>query len=279
MFGDIDHPAIGWLLIDEAGQAPPQACVGALWRSRRAIVVGDPLQLEPVVTIPHSVEATLAARCGHVDETFYPTRTSAQRLADRQMVMGTTIGANPKDAVWVGAPLRVHRRCDNPMFTISNVIAYGGLMVHQKKPLNLNLPTSQWVDVPSNGTSDGHWLPAEEAALDWLLTELRRSQSAANLDIFLVSPFRDVVANLGRYGWRFGLNPKMVGTVHTTQGKEAPVVILVLGGGTSGARSWAASSSNLLNVAVSRAKSRLYVIGDKADWGQRRFFDEMARRM
>lgn len=60
-----------------------------------------------------------------------------------------------------------------------------------------------------------------------------------------------------------------VGTIHTVQGREADSVILVLGApnmGHHGARSWAAETPNILNVAVSRAKQNLYVIGSRGAW-------------
>lgn len=62
-----------------------------------------------------------------------------------------------------------------------------------------------------------------------------------------------------------------VGTVHTFQGKEAETVIFLLGAPNSnqyGARNWAASSVNLLNVAVSRAKRNFYIVGNKALWAE-----------
>jgi superfamily I DNA and/or RNA helicase len=63
------------------------------------------------------------------------------------------------------------------------------------------------------------------------------------------------------------------------QGKEAACVVLVLGGNADpqrpGAREWAVSKPNLLNVAVTRAKQRLYVIGDRVDWSKRRYFTEI----
>jgi hypothetical protein len=277
LFGELGPSSIGWLLIDEAGQAPPQAAAGSIWRAARTVVVGDPLQLEPVVTLPRSVEASLAACHGGIGTQWLPTRTSVQALADRSTSIGTIVGKG-EDAIWVGAPLRVHRRCDNPMFSISNAIAYDGLMVHQKKPASVEWPKSAWLDVPQ-GPSDGNWLPAEGEALRELLSQLIQSSNVDAQSIFLISPFRDVVQEIKHIGKAFGLDPSRIGTVHTTQGKESDVVILVVGGGTSGARAWAASKPNLLNVAASRAKARLYVIGNRKDLAQRPYFDVLAKHL
>lgn len=278
LFGDLGPESIGWLLIDEAGQATPQAAASAIWRALRVVVVGDPLQLEPVVTLPRSVEASLAACNGGVASHWHPSRTSVQMLADQTTPIGTTVG-DGDDGIWVGAPLRVHRRCDDPMFSISNAVAYDGLMVHQKKPSAFPWPRSAWIDVPK-ASCNGNWIPAEGDALRELLQDLLRKNNVPADDIFLISPFRDVVRELKTIGKTFGLDCKQrVGTVHTTQGKEADVVIMVLGGGTGGARDWAASKPNLLNVAASRAKARFYVIGERAEWAKRRYFDVLSKEL
>ncbi|MGX7828913.1 hypothetical protein ACTG9Q_27875 [Actinokineospora sp. 24-640] len=65
------------------------------------------------------------------------------------------------------------------------------------------------------------------------------------------------------------------------QGKQADIVILVLGSDPrrEGARQWAASKPNLLNVAVSRAKRRLYVIGDRRAWADKPYFRVLANQL
>lgn len=65
-----------------------------------------------------------------------------------------------------------------------------------------------------------------------------------------------------------------IGTVHTFQGKEESIVWLVLGCDqrTAGAARWASDKPNLLNVAVTRAKHRCFLIGDQSLWGGLRHF-------
>lgn len=60
---------------------------------------------------------------------------------------------------------------------------------------------------------------------------------------------------------------------------EAEVVFLVLGTAPAqagvGARAWAAAKPSQLNVAITRAKHRLYVIGDADQWGNLAYFYEL----
>ncbi len=269
LFAHLGSESLGWLLIDEAGQAVPQTAVGAIWRAKRSVVVGDPLQLEPVVTIPFTVQHALS-RHYKVDELWLPGNTSVQQLTDRVSKFGTYRNG-PDGSVWVGSPLRVHRRCDQPMFDISNKVAYDSLMVFGTPVRqNLDLPRSKWIHVQSI-ESEGHWIPAEGKIVERLLDDLIR-QGISSENIFLISPFRVVVRQLRIISKRF--NGIKAGTIHTVQGKESEVVILVLGGDPRrpGAKQWASARPNLLNVAASRAKRRLYVVGNQDAWQQYQFF-------
>src|SRR5699024_12531543 len=57
--------------------------------------------------------------------------------------------------------------------------------------------------------------------------------------------------------------------------------VFVLGGSPDreGAMEWAAKTPNLLNVAASRAKRRLYVIGDHAAWAGRHHFRVLGQHL
>lgn len=269
-FGSLGVGEIGWLLVDEAGQATPQAAVGALWRARRAVLVGDPLQLKPIVTVSDAVLEHMRTRYG-VNEHWLPTHQSAQTLADEATPWGRMMGP-ASDKRWVGLPLVVHRRCDRPMYALANRIAYDGVMVFGTRPPSpeketpASVPTG-WVQ--ANGRSIGNWVPAEGDALTYLLNRLRADGVSLG-DICVITPFQAVRDRLKDL-----LPRKMVyGTIHTMQGKEAAVVIMVLGGNSENpsARDWVVSEPNLLNVAATRAKRRFYVIGDRNDWCDRLLF-------
>ncbi|HTC58843.1 MAG TPA: AAA domain-containing protein [Solirubrobacteraceae bacterium] len=275
VFRHLGQQALGWLLIDEAGQAAPQAAVGAIWRVRRTVVVGDPLQLEPIVQLPGSIERVLRAEHG-VDHGWLRSDPSVQTLADQVCPLGTYRGREDgSQSVWVGIPLNVHRRCEAPMFEIVNEIAYGGQMLNCTPDRGeLRLAGSHWIDVPG-APSSGNWVAAEGDALEELLAGLRYEMVDFS-EVFVISPFRAVARNLVKYRKRYpGLT---AGTIHTAQGREADVVILVLGGDARrpGARAWAAEKPNLLNVAVSRARRRLYVIGDRRAWAGLAHFETLA---
>lgn len=279
MFGPLGREQLGWLLIDEAGQAVPQAAVGAMWRARRVIGIGDPMQIPPVVTMPQRLTNAIMTEHGIDPDAWAAPRASVQSLADRASWLGTTLLHQDGD-VWVGSPLRVHRRCEEPMFRISNQVAYDGLMVQatplRASPIGSVLGESGWFHLA--GAEPGHWSASEGELAARLLARVLGA-GIHEPEIFFITPFRLVRANLrrrlrsvvGRHSdvppWRWVRDN--VGTIHTFQGKEAEAVVLVLGAPSpqaAGARSWAGGEPNLLNVAVSRAKRRLYVIGDRRSW-------------
>jgi superfamily I DNA and/or RNA helicase len=272
LFRHLGKEAIGWLLIDEAGQATPQAAVGPLWRSKRAVVVGDPLQLEPIVQLPKSVEQILRSEHG-IETTYLPKDPSVQTLADQIAPAGTYRG-DGENRIWVGIPLNVHRRCEEPMFSIVNAVAYENQMINcTPERSDFSHQESHWIDIPS-GAATGNWIPAEGEALKELLDGLRY-QMADFKQVFLITPFRHVATQIRKHAKTYqGIT---AGTIHTAQGREADIVILVLGGNPNHprARAWAAEKPNLLNVAVSRARRRLYVIGDREAWSKLPHFETL----
>ncbi len=288
MLGPLPAGSIGWLLVDEAGQALPQAAAGAIMRARRSVVVGDPLQITPVTTLPERLVTGLCRALPLEPSLWTAPEASAQTLADRASRYQGHFRSDRGPRV-VGIPLLVHRRCQDPMFTIANRIAYDGQMVHAVAPYRPDqtgqvLGASCWFDVrPEPGqekeTSDPKWSPAEGRMVIQLLEKLA-THNVISPSLFIVTPFRGVAHKLrgllrqntellNRLGLDKYWVQDRVGTIHTVQGQEAETVFLVLGAplaSRDGARQWAAGTPNILNVAVSRARQNLYVIGSGSAW-------------
>lgn len=295
-FKDVGSSSLGWLFIDEAGQAVPQAAVGALWRAQNTVVVGDPLQIEPVFTVPANLIRSISALSPYTKEDgFAPDTISAQNLADACNKYGAyTASGSGETKTWIGSPLRVHRRCIDPMFSVSNDIAYEGKMIfglpHKSTPDQPPLPVeSSWVHIPGTACKQ-QIVPGQIEFVIRLIigTFIQYGELPA---IYVISPFKAVKNELQKkltkdwasYG-ATAMPPnrtlhdwckERIGTVHTFQGKEEDCVIMVLGadGDTKiGAAQWASSKPNLLNVAITRAKKRCFIVGDKKLWARMKYF-------
>lgn len=283
---------IGWLIVDEAGQAVPQHAVGALFRAKRALIVGDPLQVEPVISLDKNVDLELIRRHG-ANINYQSTATSLQSIADDINGFGTNLMSNSGEDIWVGSPLKVHRRCVEPMFSISNNIAYDNSMVlgngkiSEEKNKSSHRPLlgeSSWFDLTDKAGAKKHYFPEQGVFAMEILKAFfdQRWFGDDNKlpDLFIVAPFKSIANEMKSEVkkslrlWKLGLSEKQIdkwikksiGTVHTFQGKEAETVIFMLGGNSKGAIQWAAGTPNIINVGVTRAKRRLYIIGNWAEW-------------
>ncbi len=284
MFAVLDKPnTIGFAIIDEAGQGIPYYAAGLLMRAVRAIVVGDPLQIEPVVKMPASLRDALAKGLnakeiangldlqnegmivpgmehaiqvsgrGYID-------TSVQVLADRASSVQSVIKRDNYE-IPIGMPLRIHFRCKEPAFGIANAIAYSNTMIHGKKTETKG--KGIYVNVDTNNTG---WLSknisADEIKMARKFLEKYKNRLS---DVYVISPFVGIKDSKVR---KELMNIENIGTIHTFQGKENKIVIIILGGATDGAIKWATRKPNLLNVAITRSQEQVIVIGNKNRWSE-----------
>src|SRR5690606_24741933 len=179
-----------------------------------------------------------------------------------------------------------------------NEIAYEGKMIffapkdpaaRRPPPDSLDIGHSAWVHVPG-ATSDKQVVPDQVELVHQALLALYR-RTGTLPPIYIISPFKRIKMALTErlshvQAWTSASGhgsqtptPKAtelrdwckarIGTVHTFQGKEESIVWLVVGcdDSTAGAAGWASDKPDLLNVAVTRAKPRCFLIGDQQLWG------------
>lgn len=285
-FRDVDEKNIGTLIVDEAGQAVPYMAVGALYRARKAIIVGDPRQIQPVVTddlriLNKAFDKDPICRYYNVKD------ISVQTFADSLNKYGTRMEILSDADEWIGCPLSVHRRCIAPMFEISNELSYNNIMKQKTvqpnaaKQERFIFPKSGWIAVKGREQGGKDHFVKEQANKVLEMLEIAADKGGVD-NIFIISPFKSVVygmrgevmnSNLRRRKEFDESNiekwlEKHIGTVHTFQGKEADEVIFLLGcdSGKQAEGAIRFVTGNIVNVAATRAKYRLYVIGDDAAW-------------
>jgi len=307
LFGDVEikcngKAPFGLLIIDEAGQAAPFAAVGMLSRCRRALVVGDPGQIAPVVS--PEAKAIRKVLGENVKGVFSGDSASVQRLADAANPYGHSRVDPDADGLgdkqWVGCPLVVHRRCISPMFDISNKVAYEGGMINKTRLLSEEeeeakrfcKESSQWINVGGRESAEDrdHYVQAQGDAVATIVKTAFRNCKNGLPSLFVISPFTSVVAGVrdklksallecAEENERNKFLKNNIGTVHTFQGKEADEVVFVLGCDKRAFGAVRFVNANIVNVAASRAKYRLYIIGDYNVWKENDYIKVAKREL
>ena len=299
-FKDFEENELGIVIIDEAGQATPFSAMGLLYRSNRCIIVGDPLQVEPVMTVTSTLIRAIANKyelnklekefniAGKIFNYTSPS-LSIQTLADYANLYYGKIGETE-----VGCPLVVHRRCLSPMFDISNRISYDNRMINKcmpdKKPIDYVLEKNEFIDVKGQETGNGnHYVKEQGEKIIEIIKDCIENRGIKvfenSKNLYVISPFTTVINGLKNdIKKAFKAESEEVnnwcntclGTVHKFQGKEANSVILLLGcdNNSKSSAQWAAQAANILNVAATRAKKRFAIIGDLELWGKLNFFKD-----
>ncbi len=258
------------VVIDEASQCDIASALPLLFRARRAVIIGDPLQLKHVSSVAPQQDRMLLAAHG-LAEGRAAWAYSVNSLFDLARSL-----SHHEDLV----NLRDHHRSHRDIIGFSNRHFYRGKLriatdhdaLKHPHPAG---PAVRWVDVQGKVTrpAGGGALNSKEA--EAVVSELRKLIVAQGYGgaTGVVTPFR---AQANRIRVLVHQDPELarhlasrqfvVDTVHGFQGDERDAMlfspVVSMGVGESTLR-FLKSHGNLFNVAVTRARSELLVVGDR----------------
>ncbi|AOL20340.1 AAA domain-containing protein [Xanthomonas citri pv. malvacearum] len=278
------------LIVDEAGQVLPEVAGASFALSKKTLVIGDTLQIEPIWSIPPSVDignllnAKLLSHEDHEDG--YDRLSEIGKTVARGSVMRiaqalTRYHYDPDLAR--GMFLHEHRRCFDEIISYCNELCYQGKLLAKRGP-KAEAPANEQDGLPAMGylhidgicqkSSGGSRRNAHEAeTIAAWLAEHRASLEATygqplHKVVGVVTPFGGQVQAISNACRSAGIEVGnddggvTVGTVHSLQGAERPVVIFSPTYTKHANGGFIDRSPSMLNVAVSRAKSTFMVFGD-----------------
>ena len=257
-------------VIDEASQCDIASALPILYRAKRAVIIGDPQQLRHISSVEQHRDQSLQARFGldsSEDQIFGFSQNSLFDLAVSRGTVGTAIA------------LRDHYRSHADIVGFSNQEWYQDSLRVWTDYRQLSSPSPdrvgiRWTNVEGSATrpnTGGALIQAEAAAVvDELLDLLDRRQFAGTVGV--VTPFRAQANRIRDLATqrlsrdRLGHAQLIVDTAHGFQGDERDVILFSPCVSTDlprGARYFLASTGNLFNVAITRARSLLQVVGNQ----------------
>lgn len=284
---------IDLLIVDEAGQVSPDIGAAMFALAKRALVVGDIYQIEPVWNNGEATDRANAVKFNLIsnphdqrydklaEDGYTPASGNLMRIANRSCAV------QKYDDVR-GLMLTEHRRCVPELISYCNKLIYSGRLEPKRssiEPGKRILPAFGYLSVASKDTKVGNSRRNDDEAkaiVRWLKSNRERIEEHYIDDktgrptplwkvVGVVTPFKPQASAIERV-----LRKEMpdlirkdskltVGTVHALQGAERAIVIFSPTYGesfTGGA--FFDQKPNMLNVAVSRAKDSFLVFGNLA---------------
>lgn len=258
------------LVIDEASQCDIASALPLLYRAKRAVIIGDPKQLRHISGLPPRQDSQLLSKHGLADG-YGAWAYSVNSLWDLSSGL-----CRSDDIVY----LRDHHRSHADIIEFSNHLFYDDILRVATDYRHLKLvddggPTVRWLDVSGKVIRPLTGSALNENEAQAVVGELERLvlRQGYSGSVGVVSPFRaqalrirDLVFQNDLLSEKLSRMDFLAYTVDGFQGDERDVVIfspVISSGITDGAVAFLRSRPNLFNVAITRARSALVVIGDK----------------
>lgn len=253
--------SVDLVIIDEASQCDLISMYPMLVRAKRAVVIGDPLQLKHVTKVTASTDAELAEKYAF-PPLGYPKRSLYDAVYQRLKKLGDNSIIFLLD----------HFRCHRDMVDFVNANFYEPNFGVGLNPMPDHVPVDGgwfWHDVKGQLVVKSNGNPKEAEGVANVYRETRK-KLGKDIHIGIIAPFKHQVALIEDQ-----LSDVMnsddhltIDTVHRFQGDERDVIILsvtVAPGEKSDRLADVINnqSAYLLNVAVTRAKRELHVVGDR----------------
>jgi len=249
---------IDTLLVDEAGQIMPHYLSSPLYRSQRAVIVGDIEQLEPVRLLKTNVIDEIPAIAEEYHEEICVQRNSAQSYIDRNSDIYEWDHYDNRK----GLILTEHRRCEKSIMQFSNRHVYGGILTIVNQDNHDKLFGNNLVAVDVRGLKNirTHSNMSEVRVCQRLVETYVEQYGVNKKDIGIITPFTKQKDKLQKE-----IPGVDIGTVHAFQGQEKKIIIfssVIDSSKQAGIASFVGGSTNLLNVALSRAKEQFVLVGN-----------------
>jgi very-short-patch-repair endonuclease len=255
-------------IIDEASQCSLAYILPIAYRSRRIAVVGDPNQLPPVITLGSRTAANIARK--NQITSFLQTRPGIDFVDGSAFHAFEEVHGHTKTYL-----LNEHFRCHPKIARWFNSVFYGDSLhvLTDVASMTASQRGLAWIDVagvaerPNNKKS---WTNRAEAQA---AVDVARSLIDEGLTVGIVSPFAgqaNLIQSMVESSFsrdEIADSNLVVGTAHRLQGDERDAVIFsccITPATFTSTIKWIEEQRNLVNVAVSRAKQYLIILGHPA---------------